>query len=42
MTQNFREIIRNDEILVRLLSLADNHSLDGHDLISIGEINGIW
>lgn len=42
MALSFREVARNDADLLKLLEIADHHSVLDSGVINISDINGIW
>lgn len=42
MAQSYREIVKNDQTLIGLLKIVENHSLDGHDKFSIDDFENKW
>lgn len=42
MTQNFREILRNDSELMHLLNVTDKNAIDENGEITIGDFHGTW
>lgn len=42
MAQSFREIVRNDDSLLHLLSLIDKKAIDNNGEIRIGDFQGTW
>ena len=42
MAQSFREIVRNDDSLLYLLSLIDKNAIGDNGEIRIGDFQGTW